>query len=84
MQHWYYDEPTDETADWNRRVVMTEDMIMAEHRSFFVNQDEATQYELEQTDELFVREQVIEDWIICNWASRTDMAVGEYITYARR
>jgi len=82
MSNWYYDEPGDALATFNRRVVCTEDMIVHEHRGFFIK-DTAMGHELEQADELFVYETVIEDWVICNWASRTDMPAGEYLTSNR-
>lgn len=79
MSNWYYDEPADELAEYNRRVVYTEDMIVLSHRAEFVADTDVP----EDVDELFVREQVIADWLICCWASPTDMPAGVYITVAR-
>jgi hypothetical protein len=81
MPNWYYDEPTDETAQWNRRVVYTEDMIVREHTAQY--EGDVGEYEVQTQCPLWTREQIIADWLICCWASPTDMPPGEYITQAR-
>jgi len=67
LNNWYYDEPTDEHAAGNRRVVYTEDMIVTESAA------DCRHFNM-------TREQLIAEWVTCNWASPTDMPVGEYIT----
>lgn len=71
--NWYYDEPTDETADWCRRVVMSEEQIL-----------EQTAHLWTILGEPLASKQRLDEWIVINWASPTDMPPGEYVTYARR
>jgi hypothetical protein len=75
MSNWYFDEPWfGENPEYNRRAVYTEDMIVREHAPLF----------LRLTAPLAsTREQIIEDWCVVNWASRTDMPAGEYISKPR-
>ena len=68
--NYYYDDPTDFTANWNSRKVYNEAMIIKEQQFHCVHLN-------------MTREQILADWIICNWASPTDMPVGEYITAVR-
>lgn len=78
--NYYHDEPYDwETCEFNARYVYTEDMIVAEHRSLY---EEAVC--LETIDENIAREMIIEDWVICQWASPTDMPAGVYVSRSRR
>lgn len=79
-KRWYYDEPTDFTADYNRRIVYTERMIFEEHVAAFMGKD---MIELTKNEKITLHTAVVYDWLICNFATRTDMPVGEYITYTR-
>lgn len=81
MSNWYYDEPADELAEYNRRVVYTEDMIVLSHRAEY--EGDVGEFEVQTQCPLWTREQIIADWLICCWASPTDMPAGVYITVAR-
>ncbi len=76
--NYYFDAPTDETTNWNERLVYSEDMIIKEHREYFINESDALVFET--IDDDLIREQVIADWIVGCWAAPTDMPVGRYIT----
>lgn len=71
MSNWYYDEPADLHATRNRRVVYSEDMIIFEHAHHCYGSH-------------LTRERIIEDWVLLNWAARTNMPIGEYPSTNRR
>lgn len=70
--NWYYDEPTDETADWNRRVVMSEEQILEQTADLWTILGEPR-----------ASKQRLLEWRIVNWASPTDMPPGVYVTSSR-
>jgi hypothetical protein len=71
MANWCYDEPTDETAEYNRRVVYTEAMIIRETKDYWtILGDKKAQM-------------CVEEWVIVHWAYPTDMPPGVYVSKNR-
>lgn len=62
---WVYDEPTDESATTNRRVVMTEAMILKEYGDYY-----RERYPTAKDSD------VINEWVVVHWASKTNLPVG--------
>lgn len=63
---WVYYEPTDETANYTRRVVYTEAQIVEEHADYYRERYPTA------TDK-----DVINEWIVIHWAAPTNLPPGE-------
>lgn len=78
MTNWAYDEPEDELATMNRHVVYTEEQILEEYGPHW----RARYYAVfnKTPREKTWKKDCIEDWIVVNWAYRTDEEPGVTIT----
>lgn len=73
MTNWKFVEPGDEEAKTTLVSVYSEEMIIKEYFRYWSEQMKRV-----GKSHLISEKNCIEDWVIINWASKTDEPVGMY------
>lgn len=71
MTNWKFYEPEGEQAEWTLEIVYDEDRIIAEYYEYWSHM-----MRTKDMEHMISRENCIEDWVIINWAEKTEDAPG--------